>query len=176
MRANSKGFTLIEVLVVVLIIGILAAIAMPEYIKSVERSRMAEMVTLLGNIAQAQQRKYMHVNRYIDNFTALDVAPEGASGSLFYTKGNPTSGEGCNGYALTLHSGNYDEGYVDATRYRDGGELQYNYTVRRMYNSPHTTCLSEETKGQALCADFCGLDTIGPACCSDGTPAECSAH
>ena len=175
MQTNSKGFTLIELLVVVLIIGILAAIAMPEYIKSVERSRMAEMVTLLGNIAHAQQRKYMHVGRYIDNFTALDVAPEGASGSTFYTKGNPSSGEGGNGYELVLHSGNYNEGYVDAIRYRDGGQLQYNYTVRRMYNSPHTTCLSEETKGQSLCADFCGIDTAVAACCSNGTSSACTA-
>ena len=176
MHTNSKGFTLLEVLIVILIFGILAAVALPEYMKAIERARMAEIVTVLGNIAHAQQRKYMNLGRYIDNFSVLDITLDGASGSLFYTRGNPTTGENCNGYALTLHSGNYDNGYADAKRYLHDRELRYEYTVRRMYNSPHTTCLSDQTLGQTLCADFCGIDTIGPACCSDGTPAECSAH
>ena len=60
---NKKGFTLIELLVVVLIIGILAAMAMPQYFKAVERSRMTEADQLLSSIAQAQQRKYLQINK-----------------------------------------------------------------------------------------------------------------
>lgn len=171
---NKKGFTLIELLVVVLILGILAAMAMPQYFKAVERSRMTEAVTLMANIADAQQRKYMQVNRYATEYTGLDVAPKGATGSLFYTKGTSTAPQ--NGFAIVLDAGtSYSTGKVTATRVAPTGQaLQYKYSLARFYTGKGTTCTGSDANGKALCADFCGIDTPVSSCCSTGASSACA--
>ena len=174
---TNKGFTLIELLVVVLIIGILAAMAMPQYFKAVERSRMTEADQLLSSIAQAQQRKYLQINKYSTDFGVLDVAPQGASGSTFYTKGNPTSGGG-NGFAVTLSGTDYDNGSATATRVAasNDGTLQYKYSLSRKYASDKTTCTAGNANGASLCSDFCGIATpiaSNGACCNDGSSSAC---
>jgi len=173
MKSSQSGFTLIEILIVVLIIGILAALAMPQYMRAVERSRMTEAVTLLDAIAKAQQRNYMSTNTFSTNFSTLDVAPQGATGDTYYTQGDPISGVNSNGFAITLYDGDYDEGYAEAIRYNYNKEMLYNYTLVRFYLSEYVTCESDEENGQSLCADFCGIDNPVAACCSDGTSSAC---
>ena len=73
MNIRNGGFTLIEVLVVVLIIGILAAVAVPQYQKAVEKSRTTQAFAVLRTIAQAQQFYYLANGRYATKFEELDV-------------------------------------------------------------------------------------------------------
>lgn len=55
---NSKGFTLVELMIVVAIIGVLAAIAYPNYQRYVISSKRADMMTEMHNIAaQIESRK-----------------------------------------------------------------------------------------------------------------------
>ena len=174
------GFTLIELLVVVLIIGILAAMAMPQYFKAVERSRMTEAVTLMDSIVKAQRRKFMQTNRYARNFEGLDVSPKGATGWHYYTKGDPQTGAGGNGFEIILYNdvGGFTDGSVQAVRVVDGlprDSLQYRYFLDRYYQSDNTTCWGNNRAGRELCADFCGIDTPVDYCCSDGTSDECPA-
>jgi len=71
---NNKGFTLIELLVVVLIIGILAAVALPQYTKAVEKSRTAEAMQVLGDLATAESIYYMAQNSFVETVTDTNLA------------------------------------------------------------------------------------------------------
>lgn len=61
---TQRGFTLIEVITVVLILGILAAIAIPNYTEYVQRGRRAEAKTALTQLAQWQERRRTETNSY----------------------------------------------------------------------------------------------------------------
>ena len=60
----QKGFTLIEVMIVVAIIGILAAIAYPSYQDSIRRSARADVQADLMELAQTSERFFTTNNRY----------------------------------------------------------------------------------------------------------------
>ena len=70
---NSNAFTLIELLVVVLIIGILSAIALPQYQKAVLKSRFTQAKLLAIAIARAQQAYYLANSSFTVNFDELDI-------------------------------------------------------------------------------------------------------
>lgn len=65
-RKNQKGFTLVELMVVVVIIGILTAIAVPQYSNIKERSEQSAVVANLRTIEAAIMMHYAEGNGYPD--------------------------------------------------------------------------------------------------------------
>lgn len=63
-QSRLRGFTLIELMIVVAIVAILAAVAYPSYQDSVLKTRRAEGQALLLSIVQAQERHFSQFARY----------------------------------------------------------------------------------------------------------------
>ena len=71
---NKEGFTLLELLVVVLIIGILAAVALPQYRVAVLKARTAKMWPIIEAIDKAEQAYYLSTGEWaVDDISVLDI-------------------------------------------------------------------------------------------------------
>lgn len=97
-RAN-RGFTLIELMIVVAIIGILAAIAYPNYQEYIRNAKRADAETALMELAHFMERHYTANGRYVDGAGKAPVLPfdeapnDGTSKSydLAFAAGTPTA-------------------------------------------------------------------------------------
>ena len=87
----KKAFTLIELLVVVLIIGILSAIALPQYQKAVHKARIAEIPIRLKTIQQVADSFLLADHTLASQNDLLNVYPELLAGfsSVPYEEGDP---------------------------------------------------------------------------------------
>lgn len=83
MYTKNRGLTLIETMVVVAIIGILAAVAYPPYQEHVHRTNRAEARGILLEMAQLLERNYTETNSY-ESF-ALPVTQSPRTGTAKYT-------------------------------------------------------------------------------------------
>jgi prepilin-type N-terminal cleavage/methylation domain-containing protein len=93
-----KGFTLVELAVVIVIIGVLAAFGVPKFLTSVERSKASEAFSYLSAVRDAEERYLAQQGVYATALTQLDIsvpAPKyfttaGAITAAQDATGNPT--------------------------------------------------------------------------------------
>ncbi len=72
-KAHRGGFSLVELSVVVIIIGVLAAFGIPRMLKSVERSKAAEAFKYLASVRAAQERYQAREGTYAASEVDLDM-------------------------------------------------------------------------------------------------------
>lgn len=70
---KPDGFTLTEIMVIIVIVGILASVALPRFTGVVERVRAAEGVHILTSLLQAQKAYETENGNFADNPTKLDI-------------------------------------------------------------------------------------------------------
>ncbi len=145
-KNKKKGFTLIEILAVVLIIGILVAIAVPTYQKAVEKSRTPEPLTTLKSIAKAEQLRKLAQGSYSDNVQDLDLH------LTDFPEGNPVFGETFESKFFTYKLYGEDDAVATAKRRIDKEEDVYELSVD--YGTGEIFCRPE---GHYICLAL-GLD------------------
>ena len=104
------GFTLLELLIVVLVIAVLVAVAVPLYKHAVLKSRFSTIMPVVKNVADAQEVYYLGNNYYAESMDLLDITPP-APQEVILSVSTGQQYEGYN-YVMARHVGVPNAHYV----------------------------------------------------------------
>jgi type IV pilus assembly protein PilE len=133
-RAGAAGFTLIELMIVVVIMAILAAIVVPTYTSFVQRSKIIEGTARLGDFRTQMERYFMDNRTYLngaacgipdppvagsDNFQITCVAAGGPPETYTVTA-TGVGARGMGGFAYRINQANAKSSAGPSGKYTNG--------------------------------------------------------
>ena len=107
---NKSGFTLLEIIIVIIIVGVLASLALPRFFSTVEFSKSTESFAGMAALRQSMERCYLSAG---GNYTTcalanLDVENPANSPGAHFAYG--IAGQSATGYVITATRNTYDGG------------------------------------------------------------------
>ncbi len=161
--SNKTGFTLIEMLTVVLIIGILTAVALPQYRRAIQKAEASEAVAMLRVIHDSGER----LANEFGYKTAQDMGTSPDAGKLTFSRMDmfDQSTLPCTVAADTLTCEHFEfylnknKSYISAKKLNS----PYEGTEIRLcrWDIPQTRCVN--ASGQDAC-DLYNIETSGASC------------
>ena len=110
LKQNKSGFTLLEIIIVIIIVGVLASLALPRFFATVEFSKSTEALTSMAVLRQSVERCYLATaGTYVGcTVTNIDVEDPGNSPGARFTYS--LTGQSATGYVITATRNTVDGG------------------------------------------------------------------
>jgi type IV pilus assembly protein PilE len=145
-RNKTEGFTLIEMMIVVAVIGILAAIAYPNYIEQVNKGRRANARAVLSEAQQYMERIYSENYSYYSDTSGTLINSASYFQSNFSKAPKPGEGNAIYNITLTVAQTTPNQYTLTATRITTGpmandycGDYRVTHTGRKGVLNYNTT-------------------------------------
>ncbi len=142
-----------ELLVVVLIIGILATIALPQYKKVTDKARFAEVITASKSLAQSIEMYYMVNNNYPYFWKQLDIEIQGCTETS-----TSRADLMCKNFTVDLNENSFSAFLGPRNK-----NLPYNINLNYFFKMGNLfagrfQCRSSDTRGKNVCKSVCGAE------------------
>ena len=163
MQKKNKGFTLIEMLVVVLIIGILAGIALPQYQMAVTKAKVASILPLMRRWKDAMAEYKLQHGDYVDeNGERPDAATLGVNWPSDWNDGDCGDSIECNNDYWYCNANDETSGYVYCGHDFSNGnsfQIMMYQPDESIYEDVRgmTTCEANGTEGEKVCKALGGI-------------------